>query len=701
MNRAEQLRLIDRLCDDFDCQLAGGQVPRIEDFLDRVATDNRGMLLGELLAIELDCEAGSPPDNYHARFPGHSTEIDEVFAEFRQRNTRMSDKDGNARETVPLPGPSPTRLGDYDIVRELARGGMGVVYQARHRTLDRQVAIKMILGTLHLSSRRRQRFLDEAKVVAHLQHPNIVQIFELGEHEGHPFIVFELVDGGSLAASSRSADIRQHVQLVADVSHGVEYAHRCGVIHRDIKPSNILLTSDGVPKVADFGLAKQLDAEGGTTMTGEVMGTPDYMAPEQARGDKDIDERVDVYALGAVLYELLTGQQPFRRDTAWATVNAVLTENLVSPRRHEPNVPVPLERIICKALEKDRERRYASAMDLATDLERWLDDQPVLAPPLAKRTPRRRWLAACLACLSAVPLFYVVFPHRNEFSAPQELTNSLGMELRLVPAGTFIMGAAKEVPGDPADQVPVHRVNLSKPIYIGCHEVTVGQFRAFVEATQRPIAPGVGFNNATGLPERDGRGTWEDPGWLQTEHHPVVNVSWEDAHAFCQWMSEKEGRTYRLPTEAEWEYACRAGTTTVYFTGDDPESLQSYANIADGSYRRMLETFNEEGYYDFTQSWNDGFPFTAPVGQCKPNPFGLYDMHGNVQEWCADWYSADYYRHSPLVDPPGPPSGETRVKRGGDWLDYVNTCRSSFRRSEVAPNQRHYMIGFRVVLVPP
>src|SRR5262249_10414790 len=153
---------------------------------------------------------------------------------------------------------------------------------------------------------------------------------------------------------------------------------------------------------------------------------------------------------------------------------------------------------------------------------------------------------------------------------------------------------------------------------------------------------------------------WRDPGWLQTERHPVVNVTWHDAVAFCEWLSQKEGRNYRLPTEAEWEYACRAGSEKAFVSGETQDDLRGYANTADASLRRVFETFRKKDYHDYSQPWNDGFPFTAPVGQFKPNAWGLFDMQGNASEWCTDWYADDYFLHSPADDPPGPETGDHR-----------------------------------------
>jgi formylglycine-generating enzyme required for sulfatase activity len=186
--------------------------------------------------------------------------------------------------------------------------------------------------------------------------------------------------------------------------------------------------------------------------------------------------------------------------------------------------------------------------------------------------------------------------------------------------------------------------------------------------------------------------TWKNVGWEQTDEHPVVNVTWNDAVAFCRWLSKKEGRTYRLPTEAEWEYACRAGTTTRFFSGDDENTLKDVANVADQSFKPI-----DPGAT--WAPWHDGYPFTAPVGRFKPNAFGLYDMQGNVWQWCSDWYSKDYYKNSPRQDPPGPDTPGARVVRGGSFGTYAARYRSAYRHFD-GQGDRWPGLGFRVVRQP-
>lgn len=284
---------------------------------------------------------------------------------------------------------------------------------------------------------------------------------------------------------------------------------------------------------------------------------------------------------------------------------------------------------------------------------------------------------------------------------PKLVTNSIGMKLVQIPAGEFLMGSP-EGEKDRDDDEQQHRVRITQAFYLGQHEVTVGQFRQFVNATgykteaEKDGEGGYGWNESTGEFEGDPKYNWKNTGFEQKDDHPVVNVTWNDAVAFCKWLSGQEGETYRLPTEAEWEYACRGGaeTSTAYYHGNDPEGLAQVANIADASFNSKKKP---NGLY-WGISSDDGYVFTSPTGQYHPNAFGLYDMHGNVWEWCADWYESEYYDKSPVDDPTGPKKGSFRVNRGGSWSSTARYCRSA-NRSRSNPTNRINFLGFRVARV--
>jgi WD40 repeat protein len=291
------------------------------------------------------------------------------------------------------PAPFPDLPG-YEILTELGRGGMGVVYRARHLRLGRVIALKMIRAGSHAGEQDLLRFLGEAEAVAALQHVHVVQLYDFGQHQGLPYFTLEFVSGGSLADKLKETMLapRAAACLVEQLARGMAYAHERGIVHRDLKPHNVLLAPDGTPKITDFGLAKRVDTGGGLTATGAVMGTPSYMAPEQARGDgKRVGPSADVYALGAILYECLTGRPPFRAATAVDTLLQVVSDEPVAVRRLQPGVPADLETICHQCLQKEPGKRYAGAAELAEDLRRFQAGEPVTARPVGQLERGWRW----------------------------------------------------------------------------------------------------------------------------------------------------------------------------------------------------------------------------------------------------------------------------------------------------------------------
>jgi WD40 repeat protein/tRNA A-37 threonylcarbamoyl transferase component Bud32 len=400
--------LVELIHADLECRLKAGEEGRAEAYLRRYpelghAPDRVVDLL--LWEYELRCRREGPPpfEEYERRFPAYR---EPLRSRWPTRSVVETQSGGQAVPPRTISHCWPSVPG-YEILEELGRGGMGVVYKARQTKLDRLVALKMILSGAHAGGDERRRFLREAEAVARLQHPNIVQIHEVGEADGHPFFSLEFCPGGSLEKKLNGTPWpgRRAAQLVQTLAAAMQAAHDRHIVHRDLKPANVLLAADGTPKVTDFGLAKKLDASAAQTQSGAVMGTPSYMAPEQAGASKAVGPAADVYALGAILYELLTGRPPFKAETPVDTIVQVVNDEPVPPSRLRPGVPRDLETIGLKCLEKDPRRRYVRAADLAEDLRRFQAAEPIAARPvgLAERAlkwARRRPGVAALAAVS-------------------------------------------------------------------------------------------------------------------------------------------------------------------------------------------------------------------------------------------------------------------------------------------------------------
>jgi ABC-type amino acid transport substrate-binding protein/tRNA A-37 threonylcarbamoyl transferase component Bud32 len=403
---------VDRVCDAFEDEWRAGRRPAVEEFLGRVAEADRPALFAELLRADIhyrkargECPAAG---DYLGRFPGYEEVVAAAFAPAPTADP-PENVTGDTVPAAPREAPRPAVPG-YEILGELGRGGMGVVYKARDEKLDRPVALKMVLGGAHVGPERLARFLSEARATARVRHPHIVQILKIGEADGLPYLELELVGGGSLAdrLDGTPRPPREAARLVEQLARAVAYAHDRNIVHRDLKPANVLLTESGEPKITDFGLAKLTDAAG-PTVTGAVYGTPSYMAPEQARGDaKKVGPAADLYALGVILFELLTGRVPFAADSTMALLRKVEREPPPPPRSLCRGVPRDLEAICLRCLEKDPADRYPSADALADDLTAYLAGKsPAHARtvgPLGRlwRRSRRRPVVALVALAAIV-----------------------------------------------------------------------------------------------------------------------------------------------------------------------------------------------------------------------------------------------------------------------------------------------------------
>jgi len=672
-------------------------------------------------------------------------------------------------------------LGHYDIECYLGHGAFGIVVRAFDTRLRRTVAIKVLQPELAATSPPRKRFLREARTAAGLQHENVVRILAV-EEEPLPYLVMEYIEGRTLQQLLDSqGPLSPHEVLIyaEQIAAGLAAAHAASLIHRDIKPANILLSQSPSTAlwISDFGLARTID-DASISASGQVAGTPLFMSPEQARGER-LDARSDLFSLGSVMYSMVTGHPPFRARSMIAVLKRVCEDDPRPPQEVIPETPDWLCALIAGLLRKDPRLRLQSASEVFQRLRRYRleleisghvssADLPLPVPGVStqpqlpdKKSPRPTlwpWLTVASLLLAVLAVLLrplpdsvpsiptaavanpaappnalpdspvtdtqnviaglsmkslqnalaeppgrtVIWPadapapalapfnadqarqHQQTWAdwlgVPVEFTSDVGMDFRLVPPGEFLMGLTEselQITGlqSTLDAIP-RRVRLTRPFYLSVTELTQAQhlqimdsgnsyFTAGPEAPQRP-AEQLSFKDAEALLER-----------LNSEHR-----SFPDKLPLGQ---------YRLPSEAEWEFACRAGTTTAWSAGNDVELLSKAA------------------WFEINAA-----AMTHPVRQLQPNAFGFHDMHGNVCEWCEDWYqpwnpqnigAADQVHSDPLANaatamlfPDGVVRSGQRVYRGGDWFHGAFHCSSGFRQFNVPDYQIPHNGGVRVAL---
>jgi serine/threonine protein kinase len=628
----------------------------------------------------------------------------------------------------------------YEIIEEIGHGGMANVYKAVQINLDRPVALKVIHQNLLHDSGFIARFHREAKLCASLSHPNIVTIHDEGEVSGVHFMAMEYLHGQDLQHLIKSKgrlNVDEALQYFLPLSDALKFSHHRGLIHRDIKSSNIFITSAGRVVLLDFGIAH---TAGGTLYTkdGKIFGTPEYMSPEQAEG-KTIDHRTDIYSLGIVLYECLTGKVPFKSENPLSTIAKLVNETPVPPVKINNLIPSRLNSAVLKAISKNPEDRFADAADFAlalSDNKQWKTDsttsssdrntrikksnensrqkvmpkQP-LPETLAKKTKvvahkvsiktkvrsnyffkiallialasllvsgsfwvynyyevqaamkkersyferagNTKTIAALEEYLAAYPNGQFAGEAKNkiqEIIEEQNRKDPFHKQMVFVKGGAYRMGCTGEQGSDCDDkEKPAHQVTVSD-FYIGRYEVTQKQWQEIM-----------GYN----------------PSYFKNcDTCPVENVSWNDVQEFFKELNQKTGKRYRLPTEAEWEYAARGG-----------------ASIGSGTATKYSGSNNIKEV-----AWcavNSGGK-TNPVGKMKANELGLYDMSGNVWEWCEDDW------HKGLNDTPNNgkafidnPRGDVRITRGGSVLSSADSC-NVISRSGSYPGNRSIETGFRL-----
>jgi len=580
---------------------------------------------------------------------------------------------------------------------------MGAVYQAIQVRLERPVAIKLLPAEMATDRGFVARFEREARTLARLHHPGIVGIHDFGQTEaGHYYFIMEYVEGNNLRELLREGrlDVPQVLAVVEQLCDALQAAHREGIVHRDIKPENVLINREGYVKLADFGLSRPPREEDAMNLTQSniVMGTPQYMAPEQQASAAQADHRSDIFALGVMLYEMLTGHTP---------------SSVLDLPSHEVRVDVRLDEVVVKALQKRPERRYQAADELKSDVERIRTTPPpevkvetptseALKPETPKRDVRAPFFRSRAGLASgAAALALVVAGGGWQWTHRTKAGASTGT----VRAAQDSTSGAKNAPASATREQPfVNSLGLSfvpiprTHVLFGTTPVRVQDFRAFVSATHYD-ATGDGevlLNGGLvkGL-KGDKAGSWLHPGFAQEEDHPAVDMSWVNSTAFCEWLSAKERRHYRLPTDREW--SCALGIDEMEDPQATPEQKAmarediypwgklwppppNFGNLPD---RTIIEAY-PDSKFDHLVDYRDGYLTTSPVTAFHPNSFGLYDMMGNVQQWCEDWSNAKC---------------EQRVIRSISFAYARKDSLRSTHRSVDVPTYRKPSYGFRCVLV--
>jgi formylglycine-generating enzyme required for sulfatase activity len=556
------------------------------------------------------------------------------------------------------------QIGRFEITRELGRGGMGIVYEARDTVIGRSVAIKTIrVDTTTETDALFERLLREARSAGVLAHPGIVIIHDIGRDGDVAYIAMERVDGPTLEVvlgSSRSQSNEFILDILRQAADALDHAHETGVVHRDIKPANIMLHKGKTVKITDFGIAKIQNTLHKST---GIMGTPVYMSPEHMAG-RPVDGRSDQFALAVMAFQMLTGELPFQGDDIGALVYQIIHGERPLATKVNPKLRSGVDRVLRRALAKEPEDRYRTCGEfvkaLTTAMTETVQMPPQPAPWQRHRSGgwrRVRWyVGGAVAAVALAWLGYVALNRGHEKTASHTPAQTIpapppvpsgpkpgdikvnpkdGLKYVWIAPGTFTMGCS---PGDfwcLNNEKPAHSVTVTRAFWVGQTEVTQAAYERVIGS---------------------------NPSHFKGPTLPVESINWDQAHAYCAAVG------MRLPTEAEWEYAARGGNSSA--RDGRPDAVAWY-------------------------SGNSGKK-THEVGQKQPNGYGLYDMLGNVWEWVADWYDAKYYGSNPASNPLGPSNGHLHLLRGGFGGSPPDEVRVSVRLTRV-PEDRQNGNGFRCV----
>jgi formylglycine-generating enzyme required for sulfatase activity len=545
-------------------------------------------------------------------------------------------------------------LGNYLLLEPISSASMGRVYRAQHLRLKKIVALKLLAPRMLGSAEARRRFHREMEAVGQLASPNIVTAYDAGEADGLDFLAMEYVEGQNLSQTVRAngpLPVAQALDCILQAARGLAHAHAAGIIHRDVKPSNLLRDAAGTIKVLDLGLAHFLADE--ALHESSIAGTIGYLPPERLTDPTHADARTDVYGLGCTLYFLLTGKVPYDAATPAEVLAAHRDRPVPSLCEARPDCPAAVDALFRRMIAKAPADRPASMQAVIQEVERLLQRSP------KRRRPGWRVMLAASILLTAGGLLAIaawsggVGDKKDEEKPPAVAMPKKGakpdVEMVRIKAGEFFMGGSDSDKRVKPEELPRRKVRINQAFFLGKTEITQAQYKEVMGTNPSAFSA-------------DGQFKARVQG-IDTGNHPVDSVSWLDAVRFCNKLSEMHGLDtfykidpknevvtihggagYRLPTEAEWEYACRAGTTTTWHFGENADDLKDHAWFEDNSKDH-----------------------THPVALKKPNPWGLYDMYGNVPEWCWDRFEKDYYAYGPGSDPPGSKSSRLRSIRGDSW----------------------------------
>lgn len=670
-----------------------------------------------------------------------------------------------------------SKIGHYQIIEEIGKGHFGTVYRAYDPRLERDVALKV--AAVWEDERLRLLFLRKMQSLLSFEHPAIVPIYDFGQEDGQVFIVSKLMSGGSLAdqLKQRSYSLSEIAHLLASLAPALDDAHANQLIHDHLSPNNILFDHRDQPYWADFGLHKFFVETCPPTLSNKLMGNPAYMSPEQLRASLQRDQRSDIYALGVILFELLTGQIPYQAYMPLGMALAHVNDAIPDVTLIGSDLPAGTQEVIERVLAKAPDRRYPTATALSEAVMALIKrpikiaEEPTASTPMIKATkpskkllqyvsakkeevttsdgeeaqvsqknepdeedifqevnqeeeanlikPRLkssflqrlratewplRWVGGLLSVLLIV-LFAWFFMNGSlsgslsDSSEPVleigsiETSSKDNAVMVYVPAGEFVMGSEADDPNAYRNEKPPHLVYLDA-FWIDQTEVTNAMFARFIEETAHQTEAkqaGYGFvyQPSTDNWEETNGADWTHPvgpenSIIGLEYYPVVQVSWNDANAYCEWADR------RLPTEAEWEKAARGVDARQYPWGNNFNG--EYLNYCDTNCIMINSQDN---------STSDGYLDIAPVGTYPTgsSPYNALDMSGNVWEWVADWFDETYYQTSPNNNPLGPENGTYRTLRGGSWSNGNIFVRSAVRTGSL-PSETIDNLGFRCAMSP-